>query len=92
MAQLRFVGGRKPVEHALALCGKGQVNTAAVCRKSYVHPAILDCFREGGLARWPTRARHHAGLSPEAAAGGLDSQATAVAYAVERSGRSAANS
>jgi DNA topoisomerase-1 len=31
-------------------------NTTAVCRKSYIHPAILDCYLDGELTR-PTRGR-----------------------------------
>jgi DNA topoisomerase-1 len=31
-------------------------NTTAVCRKSYIHPAILDCYLDGELTR-PKRAR-----------------------------------
>ena len=26
-------------------------NTPAVCRKSYIHPALLECYREGTLAK-----------------------------------------
>jgi DNA topoisomerase I len=30
-------------------------NTPAVCRKSYIHPAILDCYMDGGLTATPKR-------------------------------------
>jgi DNA topoisomerase IB len=38
-------------------------NTRAVCRQSYVHPAVLDAYREGGLqAHWRrSRTREHLG-------------------------------
>ena len=39
-------------------------NTPAVCRRCYVHPAILDAYLAGEIFALPTpRARH--GLRPE---------------------------
>ncbi len=35
-------------------------NTAAVCRRSYVHPAVIDTFLERGLRGWATSARPRA--------------------------------
>jgi DNA topoisomerase-1 len=32
-------------------------NTRAVCRKSYIHPAVLDAFMNGGLPAPPTKRR-----------------------------------
>ena len=45
-------------------------NTRAVCRKSYVHPGVIDCYVEGSLARILDRrtkaaARPAAGLRPD---------------------------
>jgi DNA topoisomerase I len=45
-------------------------NTRAVCRKSYVHPGVIDCYVDGSLAkllerRAKTGARPVAGLRPD---------------------------
>jgi DNA topoisomerase-1 len=45
-------------------------NTRAVCRKSYVHPGVIDCYVEGSLGkilerRTKTAARPAAGLRPD---------------------------
>jgi DNA topoisomerase-1 len=44
-------------------------NTKAVCRKSYIHPAIVDCYMDGVTVALRTEAaranRSHAALSPE---------------------------
>lgn len=43
-------------------------NTAAVCRKSYIHPTVLDAYAAGRLSNAPPLARprsHPAGLSRE---------------------------
>ena len=37
-------------------------NTPAICRKCYVHPAIVEAFLEGRLAQWPGRLRGERGL------------------------------
>jgi DNA topoisomerase I len=46
-------------------------NTPAICRKSYVHPMVIDAYLDGslgpGLRRRPTKARHAAGLRREEA-------------------------
>jgi DNA topoisomerase-1 len=42
-------------------------NTPAVCRRSYVHPAVIDRFLDGKLARRWER-------GPSRAAGGLDTE------------------
>jgi DNA topoisomerase I len=49
-------------------------NTPAVCRKCYVHPAVIDAYRDGELAEALRRGAHDgrpqtlAGLEPQAAA------------------------
>jgi DNA topoisomerase I len=48
-------------------------NTRAVCRKSYIHPAILDAYVDGRLHSicqryWASRSRGAGGLSPDEAA------------------------
>ena len=40
-------------------------NTPAVCRKSYVHPDVMDAYLEAGALRGPGRMRHTEGLLPE---------------------------
>ncbi|MCW2271016.1 DNA topoisomerase IB [Pseudomonas sp. JUb96] len=39
-------------------------NTPAVCRRCYIHPALLECFARGELAKLPT-ARKRKGLEVE---------------------------
>lgn len=34
-------------------------NTPSVCRKCYVHPALLDCYMAGTIARIRRRSRYH---------------------------------
>ena len=46
-------------------------NTRAVCRKYYIHPAIMDAFLDGTLTQWftgPTPRPSRTGLSAEEAA------------------------
>ncbi|MNC91395.1 hypothetical protein D3C83_76490 [compost metagenome] len=49
-------------------------NTRAVCRKSYIHPAVIDAYVDGTLASvcrryWTAAARRaRGGLSPDEAA------------------------
>ena len=48
-------------------------NTRAVCRKSYIHPAIVDAYMEGTLPTicqryWAARSRRAGGLSADEAA------------------------
>jgi len=44
-------------------------NTRAVCRKSYVHPGVIDCYVDGSLAKTLDRAvKPSAGLRPDEAA------------------------
>jgi DNA topoisomerase-1 len=42
-------------------------NTRAVCRSSYIHPALLEAFADGTLAeRWhPSRTRRVRGMTSE---------------------------
>ncbi|CAJ0818469.1 hypothetical protein LMG19087_03443 [Ralstonia wenshanensis] len=58
---------RRQVVEAIAAVAKRLGNTPAVCRKCYVHPAVVDAFLAGELdALPPTRARK--GLRREEAA------------------------
>ena len=44
-------------------------NTRAVCRKSYVHPGVIDCYVAGSLAKVLNRpVKPSAGLRAEEAA------------------------
>ena len=40
-------------------------NTRAICRKCYIHPAVVDAFNEGRLAKLLASGRRVAGLSKE---------------------------
>jgi DNA topoisomerase-1 len=52
----------KAVEAVARLLG----NTPAICRKSYIHPHIFDCYRAGQTIRFKQSARRAAlGLRPE---------------------------
>ena len=60
--------GERTVRRAIERVAEQLGNTATVCRRSYVHPAVVDAFREGTLARLrpPRNARKAgAGLRPE---------------------------
>jgi DNA topoisomerase I len=41
-------------------------NTPAVCRKSYVHPAVLEAFTDGSLPAWTLRSRRRVSSAPRA--------------------------
>jgi DNA topoisomerase-1 len=43
--------GERTVRRAIERVAEQLGNTATVCRKSYVHPAIVTAYREGSLAR-----------------------------------------
>ena len=60
---------RRNVVKAVEQVAKRLGNTKAVCRKSYIHPAIFDCYMDGITVtpRGPA-ARSAAALSPEEAA------------------------
>jgi DNA topoisomerase I len=42
---------KKNVVQAIKNVAKRLGNTPSVCRKCYVHPAVLDCYLSGGLAK-----------------------------------------
>jgi DNA topoisomerase-1 len=44
--------GRRNINQAIEAVAKSLGNTRAVCRKCYVHPAILESYLEGRLARF----------------------------------------
>jgi DNA topoisomerase I len=47
------------IEHVAEQLG----NTPAVCRKSYVHPAVLQAFADGSLPAWTLRSRRRVAAS-----------------------------
>ena len=47
---------KKNVVAAIKCVAERLGNTPAVCRKCYVHPAVLDCYMEGALTRAAQRA------------------------------------
>src|SRR5690606_19463491 len=59
-------GDEKACEEAIVRTIKevsaGLGNTVAVCRKYYVHPDVLDAYREGALLEYLRR--RHAGNTP----------------------------
>ncbi|MEO8393845.1 MAG: DNA topoisomerase IB [Chloroflexota bacterium] len=40
-------------------------NTTAVCRKYYIHPAVIDCYLRGDLSQYLLRNNAKGGLNPE---------------------------
>jgi DNA topoisomerase-1 len=57
---------RRAVTQTIAVVSRQLRNTPAVCRRSYVHPAVIDAFRSGSLAEaWQKPAPRVAGLMPE---------------------------
>ncbi|MEP7290581.1 MAG: DNA topoisomerase IB [Chloroflexota bacterium] len=43
-------------------------NTTTVCRKYYVHPAVIDCYLRGDLSRYLPKPSTNGALNPEEAA------------------------
>jgi DNA topoisomerase-1 len=57
---------RRAVTQTIGVVSRQLRNTPAVCRRSYVHPAVIDAFRSGSLAEaWQKPAPRVAGLMPE---------------------------
>jgi DNA topoisomerase-1 len=67
---------KRNVVEAIAAVAKRLGNTPAVCRKCYVHPAIIDGYVEGSLAPLPNLGEDEAAPSP--APLGLDAYESAV--------------
>jgi len=62
---------KRNIVHAVALVAKRLGNTEAVCRKSYIHPLIFDCYTAGSLVVKVRTTR-------TSGADGLDAQEKAV--------------
>jgi DNA topoisomerase-1 len=60
-------GGKKTARAVVAAVAEELGNTAAVCRKCYIHPRIFEAFEAGELRLAPPR-RGRAGLSSAEAA------------------------
>jgi DNA topoisomerase-1 len=57
---------RRSVTQTVTAVSRQLGNTPAVCRRSYVHPAVLDAFRSGELAEaWHAAAPRIAGLAAD---------------------------
>lgn len=65
-------------------------NTMAVCRKSYIHPAVLDAYRDDSARYWFSR--HGRGFRLNSAKGltGIEQRVVKLLQKQERSHRSAA--
>ena len=62
---------KRVVAEAIRAVASRLGNTAAICRKCYVHPGVLDAYRAGRLARLGRRAPRRprpSGLEPDEAA------------------------
>jgi DNA topoisomerase-1 len=47
--ELMFTGEAVPAERAVEEVAKRLGNTRSVCRKSYIHPAVLEAYLDGSL-------------------------------------------
>jgi DNA topoisomerase-1 len=56
-------GTRKQILAAVQVVAERLGNTVSVCRKCYIHPAVLESYREGTLARELQRAAHGSSVS-----------------------------
>jgi DNA topoisomerase-1 len=70
-------GARRNVVEAIRTTAGHLGNTAAVCRRSYVHPAVLEAYLDGGIGDALVAAAEEqevpvAGTSPEEEAGVVD--------------------
>jgi len=73
--------GKRAVVRAIEAAAQRLGNTVAVCRKSYVHPAVVDAFLEGDVIASARRR--------SARAGRLTAHEAAVARLIERRARAA---
>jgi DNA topoisomerase I len=81
--------GKRGIGRAIESAATRLGNTGAVCRKSYVHPAVLEAFLEGDvIGPASRRADHPRGLSADEAA--VAKLISRRAQAVRRSVRKAA--
>lgn len=55
-------GGRKQIVAAVQAVAERLGNTVSVCRKCYIHPAVLESFADGSLARELEHASHIRGI------------------------------
>lgn len=56
---------RRHVQSAIESVAKRLGNTRAVCRKCYIHPAVLDAYLEGSLVRTKARLGRRSSAEPE---------------------------
>jgi DNA topoisomerase I len=73
--------GERAVRRAIERVAEQLGNTVTVCRKSYVHPAVVNAYREGSLARL------HPARNASAANGGLRPEERAVLGILGRASR-----
>ena len=76
--------GKRAVVRAIEAAAQRLGNTVAVCRKSYVHPAVVDAFLEGDVIASARRG--------SARTGRLTADEAAVARLIERRSRAARRS
>jgi DNA topoisomerase-1 len=73
---------KRNIVKAVAQVSKKLGNTRAVCRKSYIHPAIIDSYLDGTLHRIMPRQQARGGDDPYA----LTAEETAVVKILRRAG------
>jgi DNA topoisomerase-1 len=74
-------GAKRNIVKAVEQVSKKLGNTRAVCRKSYIHPAIIDSYLDGSLHRIMPQ-EHRGATDPHA----LTAEETAVMKILRRSG------
>ena len=55
--RLGYPADRRKIVQAVEEVSRALGNTAAVCRKCYIHPAVIDAYSDGSLARAMTSRR-----------------------------------
>ena len=60
--------GKKNVVAMIKAVAEQLGNTTTVCRKYYVHPAVIECYMQGNLGQYLTKRSINEDLNPEEAA------------------------
>jgi hypothetical protein len=76
--------GRRQVADAVRIVAGQLGNTPAVCRKSYIHPAVVDAYLEGTIGRAMLVAAEEAGEPPPPSD---DAEAAAIIRLLARQAR-----
>lgn len=84
---LTEVAARRAVVAAIRVTAERLGNTAAVCRRSYVHPAVVDAYLDGRLRTALVTAAEDRGEAPQAATSSEERAVIALLRARSRASR-----